>query len=375
MANVTIINGNVLTPEGVKQETIHCVDGVITQEGQADADVINACGAYVLPGIVDIHGDAFERILMPRPGVFFPIDLALRETDRQLIANGITTAYHGLTVSWEPGLRSVERTRILRDEIVKNRDKFSSDMRLHIRWETFALKQMDETLEMLKGDDNVILAFNDHTTKSALGTMDPKKVAQMAERSDLSPEEFKELLDSVWAKRDEVPGAIEEFAVKAHEAGAILLAHDEISVEQRQWFRNMGVSVSEFPLAPETARNARAHNEHTVLGAPNVVRGGSHTKALNATDAIRDGLCSILASDYFYPSMLNAAFKLVNIGVCDLNTAWDLISRNPAEAAQLHDRGSLETGRRADILIVDASEIETPFVQQCFVQGKSVYKA
>ncbi len=103
--DVLIENGRVLTPDGFEDVSVAIEDGVIASVGStvnSTRQRIDARGAYVLPGLIDIHGDAFERQLMPRPGVHFPLDIALMETDKQLVANGITTAYHGVTLSWEP---------------------------------------------------------------------------------------------------------------------------------------------------------------------------------------------------------------------------------------------------------------------------------
>ena len=106
-----ILGGRVLSDRGIRIDDVRIVDGKITSRSDIDAQIFNASGNLVLPGIVDVHGDAFERQIQPRPGVEFDLDLALFETDRQLISNGITTAFHGLTISWEPGLRSLENGR------------------------------------------------------------------------------------------------------------------------------------------------------------------------------------------------------------------------------------------------------------------------
>ncbi|MDA4846831.1 alpha-D-ribose 1-methylphosphonate 5-triphosphate diphosphatase [Hoeflea poritis] len=373
MSDFSIVNGQVLLPAGFEEVPIRISDGLLAGIDEAAGNVIDARGAYVLPGIVDVHGDAFERNLMPRPKVHFPPEIALHETDRQLVSNGITTAYHGLTVSWEPGLRSFGHTREMCEAIARNRKTLSCDTLVHLRWETFALDDAEGVLEILEDQPHAILAFNDHTTKSALGKEKPHKFAQMAQRAGLPLDEFRALVERVWARRADVEPMIARMARRAREVGATLLAHDEASVEQRRWFRNLGALASEFPLTPETAADARAHGEHVVLGAPNVVRGGSHNGATDATAAISEGLCSVLATDYYYPAPLLAAFKLTREGVCDLANAWELISKNPAEVAGLSGRGTIEPGKRADLILVDATDMHHPQVKATFVAGKKVF--
>jgi alpha-D-ribose 1-methylphosphonate 5-triphosphate diphosphatase len=151
---------------------------------------------------------------------------------------------------------------------------------------------------------------------------------------------------------------------------ACLLAHDEMSPAQRRAFREMGAVVSEFPMNEETAREARNAGEHTILGAPNVVRGGSHNGALNAADAVIGGFCSVLTSDYYYPAPLQAAFKLYKDHDVALGEAWNLLSKNAAESANLDDRGVIAPGKRADLVLVDDSDPSHPRVVACFVEGK-----
>jgi hypothetical protein len=225
----------------------------------------------------------------------------------------------------------------------------------------------------LRAEPPPIIALNDHTTGSVLKGNIARKLPQMAERSGLSQDAYKTLLETVWGRRDEVDGAIAAMARAARENGNVLLAHDEATPEDRLRFRALGARSSEFPLTLETAAEATRHGEHVILGAPNVVRGGSHNGALDATAAIRDGLCTCLASDYHYPSPLHAAFKLAGADLAGLADAWALVSANPAAAAGLEDRGAIETGKRADLLLVDAGRAGHPEVVATFCGGRLVY--
>ena len=375
LVNWEIQGGEVLTDGAVGAASVFVADGVVVATRPAAARPLDASGMLVLPGIVDVHGDGFERQIMPRPRVSFPLDLALHETDRQLVANGITTAFHGLTVSWEPGLRSLDNAVAFVAAWQRHRAGLACDTRLHLRWETFALAGADQVTVWLALEPTPILAFNDHTTSMVEKATIARGLSQMAERSGLDEAAYQALLAEVWGRRDEVPAAIDRLAAAARRAGAVMLAHDERSPEERARYRALGARASEFPMTLATARAARTADEHTILGAPNVVRGGSHCGALDAAAAAADGLCTVLTTDYFYPAPLRAAFMLAADGPMDLAAAWALVSRNAAAAAGLDDRGEIAPGRRADLIVVDARDRRAPRVVATLVGGLLVYAA
>lgn len=340
----------------------------------ANGRCFDARGLYVLPGIVDIHADAFERQLMPRPGVGFPIDVALMESDRQAVSNGITTMYHGVTSSWEPGLRGIENARAVLGAIEALRPRLGADTRLHLRCETFNLDAEAEVAGWLGSRRIGLLGFNDHMP----GENSPprtRKLAQMAERAGLSQEDFLSLVERVKARADEVPQSIARLAAAAGVNAVPLLSHDDLSPERRQWFRALDCRLAEFPATIETAEEATRAGDDVVLGAPNVVRGGSHIGWIGAADMIARGFCTILASDYYYPAPLLAAFRLAADGVAPLETAWAYVSERPAKAAGLSDRGVLQSGRRADVILVDASDSRRPKVAATMSNGRIVHLA
>jgi alpha-D-ribose 1-methylphosphonate 5-triphosphate diphosphatase len=332
---------------------------------------LDASNLLVLPGIVDLHGDAFERQLMPRPGVDFPVDVALIDSDRQAIANGITTVFHGTTWSWEPGLRGAENARKLLDAIETLRPQLASDTRFHLRQETFNLDAEDEILGWLKAGRIDLLAFNDHMDLA--GISKPAKRARMVERTGLTSEAFDQMVDRVLSRTDEVPASIARLAKAANAADVPTLSHDDATPAMRDDFRKLGVNIAEFPINVETAQAAADAGDFIVFGAPNVVRGGSHTGWTKASDMIAKGLCSILASDYYYPAQLLATFRLLHDGILSLPQAWALISSAPAKAAGLTDRGEIAQGRRADLLLVDDSVAMRPRIVAVIVQGKLVH--
>jgi alpha-D-ribose 1-methylphosphonate 5-triphosphate diphosphatase len=314
---------------------------------------IDARDLLVLPGIVDLHGDAFERQMMPRAGVDFPIDVALADSDRQAISNGITTVFHATTCSWEPGLRSADNARGLMEAIERQRPQFAADTRFHLRHETYNLDAEAEISQWLSEGRVDLFAFNDHMDGTVGDMAKPRKRNRMVERTGLSGEDFDRLVGHIMSRAADVPASVSRLAAAARAADVRMLSHDDATPAMRQSFRAMGVAIAEFPINEETARAAASHGDAIVYGAPNVVRGGSHTGWTKASDMIAKGLCSVLASDYYYPAQLLAAFRLAADGVLPLTEAWNLVSAAPARATGLADRGVLAEGRRADILLVD----------------------
>ncbi|MEN3351694.1 MAG: alpha-D-ribose 1-methylphosphonate 5-triphosphate diphosphatase [Bradyrhizobium sp.] len=372
MTDIFIAGGRTLVDGALVETSLRTSGldiGALDAEHGRAALHIDASGLLVLPGIVDLHGDAFERQMMPRPGVDFPTDVALVDSDRQVIANGITTVFHGTTWSWEPGLRSAENARKLLDMIEALRPQLAADTRFHLRHETHNLDAEPEIIEWLREGRIDLFAFNDHSN------IKPKKRNQSAERAGLSLEAFNELIDQVVARRPDVPASIARLAAAARGANVRMLSHDDNSPAMRQEFRALGAAIAEFPVNEETARDAAAAGDFIVFGAPNVVRGGSHTGWTKASDMIAKGLCTVLASDYYYPAQLLAAFRLAADGILPLAKAWDLISSGPARAAGLEDRGVLAAGRRADIVIIDDKAPLRPRVVAVIAAGRLVHLA
>jgi alpha-D-ribose 1-methylphosphonate 5-triphosphate diphosphatase len=334
---------------------------------------LDARGLKVLPGIVDIHGDAFERQMMPRPGVDFPHDVALLDTDRQVVANGITTVFHGVTWSWEPGLRGADNARDILATMERLQPKLAADTRFHLRHETYNLDAEAEISDWLAQRRIGVLAFNDHMTSIVQAPDRAKKLAPMVERSGLSAAAFEELVARTVRRVNEVPGSIERLAAAAARHGVPMLSHDDTSPEQRGWYRSLGCRMAEFPTNIDTGDAASEAGDDIVFGAPNVVRGGSHTGWVSAADMIARGCCSILASDYYYPASLLAPFRLDADGVLPLAKAWALVSERPAAGVGLEDRGQVRDGLRGDLILVDATNERRPQVVATLVCGRVVY--
>lgn len=377
---IELRGGRALTAEGSLEPASVLFDReairAVSPEQTGDADrVIDVRGALVLPGIVDLHGDAFERQIMPRPGVGFPIDVALVETDRQMVANGITTAFHGLTWSWEPGLRGRDAARTFADALDRLRGRLLCDTRLHLRHETFNLDDVPEVSAWIEAGRVDLLAFNDHVGDIGRIIDRPEKVAKYADRSGIAPEDFVALYRRVAARAEAVPASIEALAALARGRDVPIASHDDASPAMRSRFHALGCSICEFPMDRSTAETAREQGAAIVMGAPNILRGGSHAGRLSAAESISAGLCDALTSDYYYPSILHAVLRLAADGRMPLAAAWDMVARRPAAAVGLDDRGVLESGRRADIVVVAADDPALPQVRATFVAGRLAHAA
>jgi alpha-D-ribose 1-methylphosphonate 5-triphosphate diphosphatase len=381
--SLQIKGGCVALPDGdLVEADILVEEGRITSIGKATSGtdrVLEAEGKLVLPGIVDLHGDAFERQIMPRAGVSFPLDLALMETDRQMVANGITTAYHGVTLSWEPGLRSRDVVANLLEAIEENQTRFACDTRFHLRFETYALEAVDEVAGWLSDGRIDLLAFNDHMPpilrKVASGQA--QRLTRYIERTGLSQEDYVALVHGLAERKGDVRGAIHRLAGIARDAGVPMASHDDETAEIRRDYHDLGCTIAEFPLTAEAAEESSRLGDMIVLGCPNVVRGGSHLgpNGISAAKEVAEGRGDILCSDYYYPALAQAPFVLAEKSIADFTTAWRLVSTNPARAAGLDDRGEIAVGQRADLVIVDKPDVGPVAVAATLVAGRPVYRS
>lgn len=358
---------------------IHVADGRVQRIGVPPAPgarVVHAGGLTLLPGICDLHGDAFERQLMPRPKVRFPTNLALVDTDRQMLANGITTAFHGLTWSWEPGLRGRDAALTFLDALDHLRPRLGCDTRVHLRHEVYNVDAADQIVDWLAGGRIHLLAFNDHLPMFRRRLDRPQDLAQYAERAHMDLDAFAALIRAVGERAAEVAPTNARLAAAARAAGLVMASHDDDSPATTRAFHHLGCTLCEFPLTEDTATAARALGNAVIMGAPNVVRGGSHLAGgLTAAAMVKAGLVDVLTSDYFYPALPQAVFRLVADGVTDLGTAWALVSTNPARAAGLTDRGAIAAGQRADLVLVDDADPALPRVLATFVAGRPAFAA
>jgi alpha-D-ribose 1-methylphosphonate 5-triphosphate diphosphatase len=345
----------------------------------------DAQGDWVLPGIIDVHGDAFERSLMPRPGVFADLSIALDDNDAQLQSSGITTSFLSATDSWEPGLRSRDTLRSLvealrsRSEALRCRSEALGSPRgapriaLHVRHERCNTSALDELNDWVRSGVVSMLSFNDHTP-GGIAMVEGLSHGQVA-RSGLDEPSLEKCLQAAVSQRSEGFAQEASLAQTATAAGCVMASHDPSSESDLCRDLELGVSIAEFPLGIALALEYKEHGIEVLLGAPNLVRGSSHLGNLSVRDAIAKGVEPSLCSDYHYPSLLAAPFAIAEAGLATFGQAWESVSLRPAKAAALADRGRVANGAKADLIVVrPPREGHSARVTAAFVDGELVYQ-
>ncbi|MFG6568365.1 alpha-D-ribose 1-methylphosphonate 5-triphosphate diphosphatase [Sulfitobacter sp. 1A13679] len=352
MPNLDLVNAEVLHPEGLCRAPLSFADGVI-----ADAPVgrpVDLTGFQVMPGIVDLHGDAFERHLAPRRGAMKQLSEGLVAAEAELAANGMTTAVLAQFVSWEGGLRGLAFADQVFSGIRDTAPELVTDIRPQLRFETHMLDLYDSLPQRMADWGVGYVVFNDHLPHDRLAAgKTPKRLVGQALKAGRSPESHLAQMQEMHARRDEVPAALDRLCAELAQRGVKMGSHDDQTADGRALWRARGVTLAEFPETQEAAEAAHGAGDAVIMGAPNVVRGGSHNGNLSALDLITMGLCHALASDYHYPSPRRAALMLAQSGLLDLAGAWALVSSGPAQVLGLSDRGTLAPGKRADIVVLD----------------------
>lgn len=330
---------------------------------------IDLSGLALLPGIVDAHGDGFERHIAPRRGAVDDLGLGLRAVEAELASNGITTAYLAQFWSWEGGMRGPDAARALAAAL----DAYPAalDLRMQLRVELCLHRDFDEIVRFVAAMGIATVMINDHLPHRALaaGRRVPRLEGQ-ALKAGRAPEAHQAVLETLYAGLPDARAALPGFAKRLHALSAILGSHDDPSPAAREAARALGLAVAEFPLTHETAQAAHSAGDPVVLGAPNVLRGASHKRGgMAARDAVEAGVVTALASDYHYPAPRLAAAKLQREG-WPLARAWALVSAGPAALFGLDDRGEIAAGKRADLIVTSADLTQ---VHGTFCGGRLVY--
>ncbi len=374
-----IINAHIVTPTGVRENaSLRVEDGRITkiaESGLNGVRVIDAAGNFLFPGFIDMHSDAIEKGIEPRPNTFFPVDIAVYELDKKIASCGITTMYHSLSFAeLEVGLRNNSTAAGIIREINKLRAKLKVNTKIHARFEITDLGAVPYLQGLIADGQINLFSFMDHSPgqgqfrdilafKSYYGPVYAKSDAEMDHIIERKLE----------AKKSHGPAIIAEMIATCREHGIAIASHDDDSREKIHWLKEMNIGVTEFPVNIEAVRTARELGVSVCLGSPNVVRGQSQAKNLSAREAISWGFGDILCSDYSPMTMLHAVLTLERLGILPLHEAINMVSLNPARAVGIADHtGSLEEGKAADMVLVDHSD-DFPRVLKTFVGGREVF--
>lgn len=385
-----IQNGLVVREEGIVQASVAVEDGIIVsvleseeevqawlEGGREETIVYDAGGKFVLPGLIDIHCDAIEKEVQPRPNTLFPLQLALLEFERKLPVHGITTMYHSLSLGVGLSLRGEH----LLTEMVELIDRYNKKRamirnRIHLRFEVSHHSGLPIMERYVQEGKIHYLSFMDHSPGQGQYREPGSFERYVMKNQGVTVDEVQEIVDDLLKRRKEVDwDRLKRLGKLAAEHGIAVASHDDDTREKVDTAKDYCITVSEFPITLDVASYAAAQGLDVCVGAPNVVRGGSHDKNLRAADAIAEGAASILCSDYHPSSMLAAMFKLADEGITDLASAVRMATLNPARALGVADTlGSIDAGKAADLIIVDRFE-GLPWVTDTFVDGKHVFSA
>lgn len=353
MLNLEFTGAQVLGAGELEGRVLSISDGIVVDGGNRRA--VDLSGYMILPGIVDVHGDGFERHLAPRRGAMKTLPEGLVAAEAELAANGITTAVLAQFVSWEGGLRGPEFAAQVFDAMRATAPTLVTDLRGQLRFETHMLDLYNEIPRQMADWGLSYIVFNDHLphVRLAAGQV-PKRMIAQALKAQRNPDAHLKMMQDLHENSAQVPAALDQLCAQLTAQGVQMGSHDDTTAQGRAAWRARGVKVAEFPETLEAAEAASDAGDLVVLGSPNVVRGGSHNGNVSAVDLIMMGVGVALASDYHYPSPRRAALMLADSGVLPFAQAWGLVSSGPAAVLGLSDRGELTCGKRADLVVLDA---------------------
>ncbi|MDO6729941.1 alpha-D-ribose 1-methylphosphonate 5-triphosphate diphosphatase [Marinovum sp. 2_MG-2023] len=351
------------------------------EEGDAvPAGAVDLGGDLLIPGLIELHTDNLERHMQPRPGVNWPHDAAILAHDGELASCGITTVFDALRVG---SVVSEDRSsygkyaRNVASELLgmKRRGALRISHLIHLRAEVCSETLIEELAEFGVGEDIGLISLMDHTPGQRQFRDASKLREYLVGKYGLSDAEYTAHVANLMDLRDRLGDAHEAAAVAAaRRLGAVLASHDDTTAAQVAQSADHGVRLAEFPTTEEAAAACRDQNIAIMMGAPNLIRGGSHSGNVAAATLAEAGLLDILSSDYVPAGLIQAAFRLSGVWG-DLPRAIATVSDAPARAVGLTDRGRIAPGLVADLVRVrlsDGPSHALPVVRGVWSHGKRV---
>ncbi|MBR2816007.1 MAG: alpha-D-ribose 1-methylphosphonate 5-triphosphate diphosphatase [Reyranella sp.] len=374
-----LTNARVVTADAEFDGTVVVCNGRIAEVARGRSDTAGALdleGDYLLPGLVELHTDNMEKHFAPRPGVKWPSVSAVMAHDTQISAAGITTVYDSLALGDVHGKSDRVQNRERMIEAIcgaAGRQLTRAEHRIHLRCEISAedaVEAVDKWIDLpLVG----LVSINDHTPGQRQ-FLDPEKLKQYYKgKHAMTDEQFEEFSVRVTALHHKNAARHRsEIVSRAHARALPIASHDDATEAHVREAVANGMTIAEFPTTREAAQASRDAGLAVLVGAPNVVLGGSHSGNIAAIDLLRIGHAEILSSDYVPASLMESLFKLPasDVGIA-LPQAVRLASLNPARAVGLGDRGEIAADRRADLVRVRAVD-NAPVVRAVWREGDRV---
>jgi alpha-D-ribose 1-methylphosphonate 5-triphosphate diphosphatase len=367
----------ILPEEIVENVAILIEDGIISDidplSTKADLS-IDLGGRLLMPGMIDLHCDALEKEVEPRPSVHFPLDFACAQADKRNAAAGITTVYHALSfANDELGVRNNEFAAQIARAVHEWQIHGLVDNRVHCRYEITDESGLPILKKLLEEQSMHLISMMDHTPGQG-------QFKDLAAYRDYLTRTYKKTADEVSViverKLEAATGAytrMVELADVAHAAGISVASHDDDSKERIATMNSIGADISEFPINLESAHEAKRLGMSTIFGAPNIIRGKSQSGSMKAMDAIHEKVADCLCADYAPATLIVAVMRIFDQTDLSLPEVISLVTSNPAKAAKLHDRGSIAVGKRADLIAIEKPG-GLPQISDVWVNGKAVYR-
>ncbi len=373
-ATTVLENARIVTPEAVVEGALRIEGDRIVgvgDVGRSADETVDARGRLVCPGLIDLHGDDIESHLHPRSGARVDTHMALASADRANVAAGITTKFHAISFEVDPDEnRSPELGAEIADA-VECADDLIADHRIHARCEVTQARCVDAVEEVVAAGDADLVSVMSHVPGKGQFRDQEAFLEYYRNSQNHTVEEAHRLIEErgdldLSTVRERVNRIVET----AHAHGVPTASHDDEEVTEVERLSDVGVDISEYPITLETAARAHDLGMTVTMGAPNLVRGGSQWGNLRTADAIDAGVVDALVADYHPTSLLAAPF--VDTGE-PLPERVARVTKRPADAVGLAERGRIVEGCRADLVVID--EEPTPTVTRAFVAGKPVYRA
>ncbi len=351
-----LANATLVLPDETVAGSIRIVGATISEvaTGQTvPAGAVDCEGDYVCPGLVELHTDNLERHIQPRPKVDWPHAAAILAHDAELASTGITTVFDAMRVGSIPsGQRYVKYARGLSRELWKLREQDALKIShfLHLRAEVCSETLVEELNEFGSEDRVGLVSLMDHTPGQRQFRDISKLEGYLKGKLGLEGDRFLQHVADLKAMRQQYGDKHEVETVKAAKRfGAMLASHDDTTQEQVRVSAGHGIRLAEFPTTIEAARACHDHGIKVMMGAPNVIRGGSHSGNVAAKDLAELGHLDILSSDYVPAALLLSAARLGEMWG-DMARGLRTVTQSPAQAVGLDDRGVLRAGARADVI-------------------------
>lgn len=352
----------------IEDDRIAAIDPEVT----SGAQVVDLDGRLLMPGMIDLHCDALEKEVEPRPGVHFPLDFACAQADKRNAAAGITTVYHALSfANHELGVRNAGFAADIARAIHAWRPHALVDNRIHARYEVTDEDSPSILRDLLELDEIHLISFMDHSPGQGQ-FRDVEAYRNYLARTYQT--DANDIDDILKRKMEAAKGTMSRMSALAELARArniSIASHDDDSLEKVATIQSLGASISEFPVNLAAAKAARDKNMSTLFGAPNILRGKSQAGNMRALDAVEAGVADCLCGDYSPAALLPSIMKLPEIAAVTLAEAVALVTRNPARAAGLHDRGEIDVGKCADLVAIKQLG-GLPQVEQVWCGGQRV---